>query len=120
MMALRLRLVLLLLSLVGIGSHRTLARGPSGHRSFDVSVDAESGCCGPAGLVCTGANFTGVVEETLYFAHPSNTGGSFDWGNHDMADALGEAVSRLRTHAAFVSTRIEPAADGAVDGELSV
>jgi hypothetical protein len=49
----------------------------------------DSGCCGPAGLVCDGPHFTGVVEETLFFAHPS---GTFGWGNHDMADNLGEAV----------------------------
>ena len=56
---------------------------------------ADSGCCGPAGLVCDGPHFTGVVEETLYFAHPRNMEGAFDWGDHDMADNLGEAVCLL-------------------------
>jgi hypothetical protein len=59
-------------------------------------VSDESGCCGPQGLVCSGADFSGVVEQILYFAHPRSTGGSFDWGNHNMADSLGEAVSCVR------------------------
>ena len=69
-----------------------LLYGVTSSGSSIVDLSDESRCCGPPGLVCTGANFSGVVEETLYFAHPRSTGGSFDWGNHDMADALGEAV----------------------------
>ncbi len=70
-------------------------------------VSDESGCCGPQGLVCSGPNFSGVVEETLYFAHPRSTGGSFDWGNHDMADSLGEAVRcRAQTAARSRSSSI--------------
>ena len=92
---------LVLLYMYGVGSSASsgapdhILRNPSTRLEPDVS--AESGCCGPQGLVCDGANFSGVVEETLYFAHPRSTGGSFDWGNHDMADSLGEAVSCART-----------------------
>ena len=77
----------------GLVALLVLLYGVPSSGSSIVDLSDESGCCGPPGLVCSGANFSGVVEETLYFAHPENPGGSFDWGNHDMADALGEAVS---------------------------
>ena len=85
--------------LVLCGALRSSGGTPNDRSEPRVNASAESGCCGPPGLVCSGANFSGVVEETLYFAHPRSTGGSFDWGNHNMADALGEAVRHplLRT-----------------------
>ena len=81
---------------------RTLASAPP-PRALPLSRAGDSsGCCGPAGLVCGGDNFTGLVEKQLYFVHPRSAGGSFGWGNHNLADALGDAAF-LCVDGSFVS-----------------
>ena len=80
----------------------TLASAPPPRALPLGRADDSSGCCGPAGLVCSGDNFTGLVEKQLYFVHPRSAGGTFGWGNHNLADALGDAAF-LCVDGSFVS-----------------